>query len=94
MLKNPSTLVALLEKDFLWAKECGNQDLEETIIAGLNWETHYWNDCALDWIEQGFPLNERIVLLLESISQDKRKPQKTRHRAFSISKRWRKNKNT
>ncbi len=85
---NPSALVALLEKEYAWATEHSDQDLEETIMAGLNWETHYWIDCALNWVDHGYPLNEKIVKVLEGISSDKRKPQRTRHRAFAFAKRW------
>lgn len=91
---NPSTLVALLEKQYAWAAENSDQDLEETILAGLNWETHYWNDCALDWLDQGYPVNKEIVEALEEISKAKRKPQRTRHRAFAHTKRWQKSANT
>jgi hypothetical protein len=91
---NPSTLVALLEKEYAWAVENSDQDLQETILAGLNWETHYWNDCALDWIDQGYPINQEVVEALESISSTKHKPQKTRHRAFAYAKRWQRKANT
>lgn len=88
---NPSLLVAELEKKYAWATEHSDQNLEETILAGLNWEAHYWIDCALDWIDHGYPLNSQIVEILDNISQDKRKPQKTRHRCFAFVKKWRRN---
>lgn len=91
---NPSTLVALLEKELAWASKNSEQDLEETVKAGLNWQTDYWNDCALNWIEQGYPLNNELVAILEEISKNKNKSQRTRHRAFAFSKRWKKNENT
>ena len=56
---NPASLVALLEKEYTWAIEHSDQDLEKTIMAGLNWETYYWIDYALNWIDQGYPINEK-----------------------------------
>ena len=91
---NPSSLVALLEKEYKWAIDHSDQDLEETVMAGLIWETHYWIDCALDWLDQGYPVNENMIEALERISSDKKKPQKTRHRAFAFAKRWQRNANT
>ena len=93
-MENPSRLVALLEQDYQEAKQGGTQDIRATLMAGLCWETHYWIDCALNWIEQGAELDEKIVAQLESISSNKCHPQKTRHKAFKYAKRWQRANNT
>ena len=87
-MENPSKLVALLEQDFEEAKNADFQDIRETLMAGLNWETHYWVDCALKWIGQGAAIDIEIVNRLEEISSNKRYPQRTRHEAFKFAKRW------
>ena len=87
-MENPSKLIALLEQGYIEATSVSPQDLRATLIAGLNWETHYWVDAALNWIEQGAELDQEIINRLEEIAYDKRYPQQTRHRAFKFAKRW------
>jgi len=87
-MTNPSKLVALLEIEYREARIKGSQDIRETLVAGLNWETSYWVDCALSWIEQGAEIDEEINKRLNEISSNKNYEQKTRHRASTISNRW------
>ncbi len=87
-MNNPSKLVALLESKYQEARIEGSQDIRETLVAGLNWETSYWVDCALNWIEQGAEIDEEINERLEAIASNKNYEQKTRHRATANSKRW------
>lgn len=89
-MNNAATLVALLESDYSEEKLNKSQNLRETLEAGLNWDTNYWVDCALNWIEQGFELDMQLVEKLEVIASNKILPQKTRHRSYSYAKRWRK----
>jgi pimeloyl-ACP methyl ester carboxylesterase len=48
-----------------------------------------WGGYAASWIEAGFPIDDEIASALEGIAQDKRFPQRVRHRAFAAAKRWR-----
>ena len=85
-MNNPSSLVAYLEKDFKKLDIEDKDELKEILKAGLNWETNYWIDCALNWIENGFELDKELVEILEKISTNKNNPQKTRQRAFAYAK--------
>ena len=93
-MDNPSKLVALLEENYQEAKKAGTQDIRATLMAGLFWETHYWVDCALNWINQGAELDQEIITRLEEISANKHYPQKTRHEAFKYAKRWQRTNHT
>lgn len=90
MKVNPATLVAVLEQPYNDAASRADVDCRVSLMAGLGWLTNYWIDLALNWIEQGYPLDSEIVEMLEAISSRKGLPQETRHRAFTYAKRWRK----
>ncbi|MGX5172882.1 hypothetical protein ACUR5C_02490 [Aliikangiella sp. IMCC44653] len=92
--KRQVQLVAYLEKDLISAIDLGEQDMRETLMAGLTWQTYYWVDCALEWIEQGFEIDSDIVEVLERISDKRVYPQATRHKAFKNARRWHKSINT
>jgi hypothetical protein len=87
-MENPSKLVTLLEQDYTYAKVSGTQDMRATLLAGLFWETNYWVDCALKWIEQGAEIDEEVFSRLQAISTNKNYPQSTRHTAIKQIKRW------
>jgi hypothetical protein len=93
-MENPSKLVALLEQDYDSAMRGGTQDVRETLLAGLNWPTSYWVDCALKWLNQGATTDQEIVNRLNEISENKAYSQSTRHQAFKLSKRWQREQNT
>jgi hypothetical protein len=59
----------------------------EVAVAGLRWPTPYWCSLAVEWLEQGLPVDNDIVELLLAIAKNRRFPQALRHRAFSIYKR-------
>ncbi|MGG1948829.1 hypothetical protein AB1286_29160 [Trinickia sp. NRRL B-1857] len=59
----------------------------EVVVAGLRWPTAYWCSLAVDWLEQGLPVDDDIVELLEAIAKNRGFPQNLRHRALSIYKR-------
>jgi hypothetical protein len=89
-MNHPSTLVVLLERDSETAKSEGTQDMREALLAGLFWQTNYWVDCALLWIEHGAEIDDEIFVRLNEISSNKSYPQKTRHTAFKYAARWEK----
>lgn len=90
MKDNSATLVAVLAQPYNDAVSRADIDCRASLMAGLGWVTDYWIDLALNWIEQEYPLDIEIVEMLEAISSRKELPQKTRHRAFTFAKRWRK----
>lgn len=53
VMKNLSKLVILLEQDYYSLMGDDKQGTQETLLAGLNWPTPYWINCALKWINQG-----------------------------------------
>ena len=57
------------------------------MIAGLRWPTPYWCGLAVDWLEQGLPVDDDIVELLQTVAANRSFPQSLRHRAFSVYKR-------
>ncbi len=62
---------------------------KQVVLAALTWPTDGWMNKALEWIEQGVPLDEEIVTALEAVSDNKHNAQAIRHKAFALSKRWR-----
>jgi len=64
--------------------------LRELVVFALSGPMRWgWGGYAVSWIEAGFPVDAEIASALFQISQDKRFPQRTRHRAFAAAKRWR-----
>lgn len=93
-MENPSKLVALLEQDYDVAVSGGTQDIQATILAGLNWQTSYWVSCTLKWLDQGAPINQEIANCLSLISENETYSQSTRHHAAKVLKRWQRKQNT
>jgi len=56
------------------------------IEFALSSEADYWASLAVDWLEQGIPINENIVNAVNLMVEEKRTSQKTRHRAFGLVK--------
>jgi hypothetical protein len=64
--------------------------LRDLIIFALTGPLKWgWGAHAVSWIEAGFSMDDEIASALERVAQDKRFPQRGRHRAFSAAKRWR-----
>jgi hypothetical protein len=61
----------------------------DVILAAITWPTEGWLPPALDWIDQGASIDREIVDALELVVATTTYTQRTRHRAFSIAKRWR-----
>jgi hypothetical protein len=62
---------------------------KQVVLAALTWPTDGWMNIALEWIEQGVPLDEELINALENVSANKHNAQAIRHKAFAFSKRWR-----
>jgi len=58
------------------------------VTHALNSASPHWISCAIDWLEQGLPIDEMIATALGDISKNTRVGQKHRHRAFRFLKRW------
>jgi len=70
--------------------EAERVSLRQLVIFALTGPMRWaWGGYAVSWIEAGFPIDDEIASALEQIGQDKRFPQRVRHRAFAAAKRWR-----
>lgn len=64
----------------------GQAQLEKLISYALNWPTGGgWSMLAIEWLENGFPMNEEMSEILFLNSQNKKKySQNERHRAQKL----------
>jgi hypothetical protein len=62
------------------------------ILAGLSWPTDtsagYWQGLAVEWIEQGGPIDAELVEFLNVIATTDKLSQELRHKARRIVRRW------
>lgn len=61
---------------------------KELVAYALAWETDYWPDNAIKWLEQGFPMNWEIAEGLKRLSNNPRSGQRLRHSASALARRW------
>jgi hypothetical protein len=81
----PSTLV-YLERPWIKAAD-GNDSLRSAaFLMGLRYPGPYWVELALQWAEQGYPLNPHAIDELHRIagSSSKQFSQQLRHRAMAL----------
>ena len=62
----------------------------ESVVVGLTSGMDYWAGLAIGWIEAGLPTDAELVELLLGIARRRAVPQRLRHRAFALAKRWQK----
>lgn len=62
-------------------------------LAGLRWETDYWPSLAIGWVEQGLPIDDEVHDAMCSVASNSNFSQSTRHRAFTLCRRWERSKN-
>lgn len=60
------------------------------IDAGLRWPTPYWPELAVGWLERGAPLDAETAKLLNTVVDTGQFPQRLRHRAFALARRFEK----
>ena len=83
-------LVDRLEAAGLLRTEAERVSLRQLVVFALTGPMRWgWGGYAVSWIEAGFPIDDEIASALEQVAQDKRFPQRVRHRAFAAAKRWR-----
>lgn len=83
---DPRPLVVLLEMPY--AEYRGEVPVKDILLAGLRWETQHWPSLAVEWLEQGAPLDAEIKEALDGVASRKHFPQPLRHKAFAIARRW------
>jgi predicted RNA polymerase sigma factor len=87
---NQSQLVAKLIKP-LAELDTSEASPQQVVMAALTWPTDGWASQALDWLEQGVEIDIEIATALESFAAHKHYSQASRHKAFALAKRWRRN---
>ena len=58
------------------------------VAHALNFCSPHWISCAIDWLDQGLPIDEMTATALGNISTNRRVSQKDCHRAFRFLKGW------
>lgn len=86
-MTNPTVLVVNLETP-LSETDLPLTERKAVVMAGLQWETDYWTNLALGWIEQGFPVDEEIARALALVASQRHRAQALRHRAIRLARRW------
>ena len=85
---NPSELVSKLTRPL--SELDPSIDPKSVVMAALNWPSQGWVLEALDWLDQGFFIDAEIANALESVAATRHYLQSTRHKAFAVAKRRRK----
>jgi hypothetical protein len=94
-LEHPYSAVVAQLVDRLVAAGLGRAEAEcvslrQLVVFALTGPMRWgWGGHAVSWIEAGFPIDDEIASALEQVAQDKRFPQRVRHRGFAAAKRWR-----
>jgi hypothetical protein len=69
----------------------GQNNLVALIEYALNWPTSGgWSLLAIEWLENGFPMNTEIAESLLANSKDKKYSQNERHRAQKMASKFNK----
>ena len=87
--ENPSRKLLLLEQRYATGSY-GESIARESVVAGLTSGSDYWASLAVGWIESGLPLDTQLAELLFAIAKVRHMPQRLRHRAYALAKRWQK----
>jgi hypothetical protein len=75
--------------------EVARLSLSKLVVFALTAEIGQgWPLAAVGWMTSGFPIDDEIATALEHLAQQRRFPQRTRHQAFAVAKRWRRSRNT
>lgn len=61
---------------------------KRVVLEALRCPTDGWMNIALEWIEQGVPLDEELVNALKNVSSNKHNAQAIRHKAFAFLRGW------
>jgi hypothetical protein len=84
---DPRALVVHLEAPYSAYKQI-IAPAREVVMAGLCWPTDYWAGLAIGWLEQGAPIDAEVIVLLNQVAGKRHFPQRVRHRAFALARRW------
>jgi hypothetical protein len=65
-----------------------SQMQSDVIYYSLKFQSEYWIELSVKWLENGFPLNIEISEALIELSRDKVYSQNLRHRSLKLGVRW------
>ena len=74
-------------KALIFSSNFQNFPYENLIAFAVSSKSDYWAKLAVDWLEQGIPVGEKIVEPLKLMIDSKWASQKTRQSAFRLVKR-------
>lgn len=60
----------------------------DVVLVGLKWDTPWWPELAVGWLEQGMPVDAEIAGCLEEIESRTKWPQRFRHLARALRRAW------
>ena len=83
---DPRPLLIFLEAPY--ADYQGPAPAREVVLAGLGFQLNHWIGLAVGWLEQGAPLDEEIVEMLNRVAETRHYQQRIRHRSAALAKRW------
>lgn len=63
--------------------------LQPLVITGLTSHSDYWSGLAFKWLEDGFPTDPELIMLLTHSAEDRTLSQSRRHRARKLAGRQR-----
>ncbi|MBO1037771.1 hypothetical protein INR38_27205 [Delftia sp. SD018] len=83
---NPmDTRILLLHLEHPLQAYSGSASPVEIVLAGLGYEaSDYWPGLAIEWLEQGAPVNAEVLQALARVSENKHISQRIRHRSFAV----------
>ena len=85
--KNFMPLLPLLEKPYSEVRHIDDAKLLAIVEYALEWETKdYWQSLSIGWIEDGLPIKQSTLQMMEAIPNDKGYTQKLRHRVIKLLK--------
>lgn len=85
-------LLPLLERRYtdLLMKKLESQCIDSSTLVqfAVAEESDYWRGLALEWLDDGFPVDAELALCLETLGQSKTGTQQHRHKAFTFAIKW------
>jgi hypothetical protein len=78
----PDAVKALSEKYALAAEIT----LQPLVITALTSHSEYWSGLALNWLEDGFPIDLELTAVLAHCAEDRAFSQSRRHRARRLAR--------
>jgi len=62
--------------------------LSQLLVTALESDSEYWSQLAIKWLDDGFPVDQKLSELLLQCSSQKVLSQSFRRKAFRIARHW------